>query len=139
MRAAVSSSGTDPESPVDPRFGRCAYFVIVDTETMRFETVPNMSITAASGAGIGAAQLIASKGVKVVLTGNVGPNAFSALSAAGVQVVTGATGTVIDAVERFKQGELGAGGGPTVAGHFGLGGRGMGQGRGRRRGPEAPK
>jgi len=139
MRAAVSSSGTDPESPVDPRFGRCAYFVIVDTETMRFETISNSNIGTPHGAGIGAAQLIASKGVKAVLTGNVGPNAFSALSAAGVRVVTGAAGTVKDVVEKFKLGELPAGVGPTVGGHFGLGGRGVSRGRGRRRGPEAPK
>ena len=139
MRVAVSSSGRDLESPVDPRFGRCAYFVIVNTETMNFEAVPNTSITAASGAGIGAAQLVASKGVKTVLTGNVGPNAFSVLSAAGVQVVTGAAGTVKDVVEKFKLGELPAGVGPTVGGHFGLGGRGVGRGRGRHRGPEAPK
>jgi predicted Fe-Mo cluster-binding NifX family protein len=138
MRIAVSSSGRDLESPVDPRFGRCPYFVVVDTETMSFEAVPNTSITAASGAGIGAAQLVASKGVKAVLTGNVGPNAFSALSASGVQVVTSAAGTVKDVVEKFKLGELPAGVGPTVGGHFGLGGREVSRGRGRRRGPEAP-
>ena len=139
MRVAVSSSGRDLESPVGPRFGRCAYFVIVDTETMRFETISNSNIGTPHGAGIGAAQLIASKGVKAVLTGNVGPNAFSVLSAAGVQVVTGAAGTVKDVVEKFKLGELPTGVGPTVGGHFGLGGRGVGRGRGRHRGPEAPK
>jgi len=138
MRVAVSSSGRDLESPVDPRFGRCAYFVIVDTETMRFETISNSSIGMTHGAGIGAAQLVVSKGVKAVLTGNVGPNAFSALSAAGVQVVTGIAGTVKDVVEKFKLGELPAGVGPTVGGHFGLGGPEVSRGRGRRRGPEAP-
>jgi predicted Fe-Mo cluster-binding NifX family protein len=138
MRVAVSSSGRDLKGPVDPRFGRCAYFVIVDTETMSLEAFPNTSITAASGAGIGAAQLVASKGVEAVLTGNVGPNAFSALSAAGVQVVTGVAGTVKDVVEKFKLGEFPVGVGPTVGGHFGLGSRGVGRGRGRRRGSEAP-
>ena len=133
MRVAVSSTGRDLDSAVDPRFGRCLYFVVVDTETMAFEAFPNTSIGAAHGAGIQAAQIVASKGVKVVLTGNVGPNAFTALSTSGVQVVTGAAGTVRDAVERFKRGELSASGGPTVGGHFGLGGRGMGRGRGRRR------
>ena len=138
MRVAVSSSGRDLESSMDARFGRCAYFVIVDTETMRFDTIPNSSIGMIHGAGIGAAQLVASKGVKAVLTGNVGPNAFSALSAAGVKVVTGTAGTVKDVVEKFKLGELPAGVGPTVDGHFGLGCREVGRGRGRRRGPEAP-
>ena len=132
MKVAVSSSGRDLESPVDPRFGRCAYFVVVDTETMGFEVVPNASVEIPHGAGIGAAQLVASRGVKAVLTGNVGPNAFSALSAAGVQVVTGTSGIVREVVERFKNGELSTGIGPTVGGHFGSGDRGIGQGRGRR-------
>jgi len=129
LKVAVSSSGRDLESAVDPRFGRCPYFVVVDTESMAFEAVPNSSIGAAHGAGIGAAQLVASTGAKAVLTGNVGPNAFSALSAAGLRVLTGVAGTVRDAVERFKRGELVAGSGPSVGGHFGLGGRGRGGGR----------
>lgn len=133
MKVAASSTGRDLESSVDPRFGRCPYFIVVETETMDFEAVPNTSTGAAHGAGIQAAQLVASLGVKVVLTGNIGPNAYGALSAAGVKVVTGAGGTVKEAVDRFKRGELGASGGPTVGGHFGFGGRGGGRGMGRRR------
>ncbi|MCW3992007.1 MAG: NifB/NifX family molybdenum-iron cluster-binding protein [Candidatus Bathyarchaeota archaeon] len=132
MKVAVSSTGRNLESAVDPRFGRCPYFVVVDTETMAFEAVPNTSVGVPHGAGIVAAQLVASLGAKAVLTGNVGPNAFSALSAAGLQVLTGVSGSIREAVERFKRGELVAGGGPTVGGHFGLGGRGRGRG-GRRR------
>jgi predicted Fe-Mo cluster-binding NifX family protein len=133
MKVAVSSTGRDLESTVDPRFGRCQYFIVVETETMEFEAMPNTSIGAAHGAGIQAAQLVSSWGVDVVLTGNVGPNAFSALSAAGVQVLTGAAGKVRDVVEQYKRGELRATGSPTVGGHFGSGGRGMGGGRGGRR------
>lgn len=133
MKLAVSSTGRDLESAVDPRFGRCPYLVIVDTETMEYEAVPNLSVGAPHGAGIQAAQLVASKGVEAVLTGNVGPKAFSALLAAGVQVVTGAAGTVRDTLERFKRGELRASDSPTVGGHFGLGGRGIGRRRGGRR------
>jgi len=132
MKVVVSSTGRELESTVDPRFGRCQYFIVVDTETMMFEAMPNTSIGAAHGAGIQAAQLVASWGVDVVLTGNVGPNAFTALSTAGVQVLTGASGTVRDAVEKFKLGGLSATGRPTVSGHSGLG-RGMGRGRGGRR------
>jgi len=133
MKVAVSSSGRNLKSAVDPRFGRCPYFVIIDTETMSFEAVANAGVGAAHGAGIQAAQLVASRGVGVVLTGNMGPNAFSALAAAGVKVMTGAAGTVRDAVESFKRGELSASSRPTVGGHFGLGGRGAGRGRGGRR------
>jgi predicted Fe-Mo cluster-binding NifX family protein len=79
------------------------------------------------GAGIQAAQTIASKGAKVLITGNVGPNAFQALSAAGIKVITGAAGTVREAVEKYKRAELKATDAPTVHGHFGMGtGRGRG-------------
>jgi len=121
-------------SQVEPRFGRCPNFLIVDTETMEFEVVPNSAVGSAHGAGIGAAQTVASKGVGAVLTGNVGPKAYSALSASSIEVVTGVSGMVKDAVERFIRGELGATGGPTVQGHFGTGGRRSGRGAGRGRG-----
>jgi len=130
MKICVSASTNSLEAPVDPRFGRCPYFVIVDSETLQFEAVPNMASGAMSGAGIQAAQTIASRGVKVLITGNVGPNAFQALSAAGIKIVTGVSGTVRDVIERYKRGELKETGAPTVGGHFGMGaGRGRGQGQ----------
>ena len=92
MKVAATISGNDLSSPVDPHFGRCPRFFIVDTETMESEVVPNSAVGSAHGAGIAAAQLVASKGVKAILTGNVGPNAYSALSASGIQVVTGVSG-----------------------------------------------
>ncbi len=132
MKVAITSTGNDLASEISPHFGRCPTFLIVDPETMKYEAVPNSAVSSAHGAGIGAAQLVASKGANVVLTGNVGPNAFSALSASGLQIVTGVSGTVEEAVLRFKSGELGAISGPNVGGHFGSGGGGGG--RGRRRG-----
>jgi predicted Fe-Mo cluster-binding NifX family protein len=127
MRICVSSAANSLDASVDPRFGRCPYFIIVDSETMQFEAVPNVASGAMGGAGIQAAQTIASKGVKVLITGNVGPNAFQALSAAGIKIVTGAYGTVREVVEKYKRGELKETGGPTVGGHFGMGaGRGRG-------------
>jgi len=130
MRVCVSATANSLDAPVDPRFGRCPYFIIVDLETMRFEAIPNMASGAIGGAGIQAAQIVASKGVKVVITGNVGPNAFQALSAAGIKIVTGAYGTVREAIEKYKRGELREISSPTVGGHFGMG---MGRGRGLRR------
>ncbi|RLI17791.1 dinitrogenase iron-molybdenum cofactor biosynthesis protein [Candidatus Bathyarchaeota archaeon] len=130
MKICVSASTNSLEAPVDPRFGRCPYFMIVDSETLQFEAVPNMASGAMSGAGIQAAQTIASRGVKVLITGHVGPNAFQALSAAGLKIVTGVSGTVRDVIERYKRGELKETGAPTVGGHFGMGaGRGRGQGQ----------
>ena len=131
MRIAVSSGSGSLDAAVDPRFGRCPYFVIVDTQTMQSEVVPNESGNMAHGAGIQAAQTVVGQGVQVVLTGNVGPNAYQALSAAGIKIVTGVTGTVREAIMRHKKGELKETSSPSVGGHFGVG-RGRGMGRGRR-------
>ena len=128
MKIAVSSMGDNIDSPIDPRFGRCGTFIIVDTETMKAEPVTNSSISAAHGAGIGAAQKVASLEVKAVITGHVGPNAHMALSGAGIDIYTVSQGTVKEAVEQFKTGKLSNVRGPTVGGHFGQG-RGRGGGR----------
>ncbi len=127
MKICVSATGNNLEAQLDPRFGRCAYLVIVDSETMQFEAIPNTAAGATGGAGIQAAQTITNKSVKAVVTGNVGPNAFGALSAAGIEIATLATGTVKDAVEKYIRGELGKAGAPTVGSHFGTGRK---QGRG---------
>jgi predicted Fe-Mo cluster-binding NifX family protein len=122
MKICVSSTAENLEAQLDPRFGRCLYLVIVDSENMQFEAIPNMAAGATGGAGIQAAQTIVNKGVKVVITGNVGPNAFGSLSAAGIEIVTGASGTVKEVIEKFKKGQLEKTGSPTVNGHFGMGG-----------------
>ena len=106
---------------------------MVDTETLNVEALSNTSIGVAHGAGVGAAQVVASKGIKAVITGSVGPNAFSALNAASVKIYTEVNGTVRDAVERLRKGDLIEIAGPTVGGHHGMGGlRGGGRGRGNR-------
>lgn len=128
MKIAVSAVGNTLDAQVDRRFGRCSNFIIVDSETMTFEAIPNVAADAMGGAGIQAAQMIASEGVKVLITGNVGPNAFQTLSSAGIEIVVGASGTVRESVEKFKKGELSKTGAPTVHGHFGMG-KGRGQGR----------
>jgi predicted Fe-Mo cluster-binding NifX family protein len=128
MKVCVSASSGSLDAEVDSRFGRCPYFVIVDSETMEFKAVANDSSSAAHGAGIQAAQTVVNLGVKVVITGNVGPNAFNVLSATGIKIVVGASGSVKEAVEKYKKGELQEVGNPTVGGHFGMGqGRGRGQ------------
>jgi len=136
MKIAVSSSGNDLDSQVDPRFGRCACFVIVETDDMGFEAFENGSIALGGGAGIQAAQFVASKGAKAVITGNVGPNAVQTLSAAGVETFVGQSGTVREAMERYTKGEINSTSTPNVADHYGMGsgagmGRGMGMGGGR--------
>jgi len=127
MKICVSATEGSIEAQVEPRFGRCPYFVLVDSETMQFEAIPNVASGASGGAGIQAAQSVANKGAKLVITGNVGPNAYGALSAAGIEIVTGASGTVREVVEKFNRGELGKINGPTVGEHSGMN-RGKGRG-----------
>jgi len=119
MKIVVSSTANNLEAQVDPRFGRCAYLLIIDSETMQFEAMANTASEAGGGAGIQTAQLIADKGAKVVITGNVGPNAFKALSAAGIEIITGAAGTVREVTEKFSRGEFSRTKAPTVGEHFG--------------------
>jgi len=145
MKIAISATGSTLDAEVDSRFGRCQHFIIADTETLQFEVVENSSAAASGGAGISAAQMIVGKGVKAVLTGNSGPNAYQVLSSAGIQVVTGVSGKVKDAIESYKSGKFQASSQPNVPGHFGTGGvfgssggmrmgRGMGRGMGMGRG-----
>ncbi len=119
MKIAVTSQGREMTSPVDPRFGRAKFFLVVDTETGEFAVGDNsQNLNAAQGAGIQAGKNAADLGVHAVVTGHVGPKAFATLQAAGVQVCTGATGTVADAVEQFKRGTLKPTSSPDVQGHW---------------------
>jgi predicted Fe-Mo cluster-binding NifX family protein len=106
MKIAVSAQGRNLNSTIDPRFGRCANFLIVNTEDMSFEVFDNDNRALSGGAGIQAAQFVVSKGAKVVITGNLGPNAVQALKAAGVEMITGQTETVIKAINDYKDGKL---------------------------------
>ena len=107
MKIAISSEGTSLESPVDPRFGRAKHFVLVDTDTGEFSAHDNaQNLNAPQGAGIQAAQTVARLDAKAVLTGHVGPKAFTTLHAANVAVYTGTSGTVKEAIDQFKSGRL---------------------------------
>jgi predicted Fe-Mo cluster-binding NifX family protein len=145
MKVAISATGPTLDAEVDPRFGRCRYFIIADPETLEFEAVDNASAGSSSGAGISAAQVVAGKGVEAVLTGNCGPNAYQVLSPAGIKVITGVSGKVKDVIAEYKLGTYAAAQQASVPGHFGMGtgtgmgggfggGGGGGRGMGRRRG-----
>ncbi len=120
MKICISSTGNDLNAKVDPRFGRCQIFLFVDIDTLEIEAVPNPAATAGGGAGTKAAQLVADKRVEAVLTGNVGPNAYTALEAAGIKIYTGMSGICQDALDSFKQGKVSSVEGPTVESHTGL-------------------
>jgi predicted Fe-Mo cluster-binding NifX family protein len=106
MKIAVSSYGKNLNSQIDPRFGRCAYFLIVNTDDMSFEVFENKGVSLTRGAGIQAGQFVISKGAKALITGNCGPKAVQTLSAAGVELFTGHTGSVIEALEKYKNADL---------------------------------
>lgn len=117
MKIAVTAVGDGMQSQVDPRFGRAACFVVVDTESMACEAVANRNVDASDGVGINAAKAAIDAGVQAVLTGNCGPNAERTLRAGNVKLYTGVSGTVAEAVEQFKAGQLTQATGPSVQSH----------------------
>ncbi len=119
MKLCITSQGDNLESQIDTRFGRCQYFIIADSETLEFEAVKNPNIDGMGGVGIQSGQLMSEKEVKVVLTGNVGPNAFQTLQAAKVDIITGISGTVKEVIEKYKTGELKPVEKPSVDSNFG--------------------
>ena len=123
MKICVTSQGKDLSSEVDPRFGRCKYFIFVDSDSLEFEAVENLNAQFSGGAGIQPGQFMASKGVKAILTGNIGPNAFGTLQAAKIEVFTGASGNVKDVIEKYKKGKLISTQGPSVGSKFGMPGK----------------
>ena len=107
MKIAVSATGGSMSAQVSEQFGRCAYFLIVDSETMKFEPISNPGIGMTGGAGPESARQIAAQGAQVVLTGSVGMNAKAALDSAGITVISGVSGTktVKQAVEEYLKGQ----------------------------------
>jgi len=119
VKIAITASGASLDAPLDPRFGRAARFIVVDTATGGFTVHDNtQNLNAAQGAGIQAAETVSQLGAELVITGHCGPKAFRALQAAGIQVVTGATGKVYEAVERLQKGELQPSTSADVEGHW---------------------
>ena len=120
QKICITAAGDSLDSMVDPRFGRCSFFIIIDPGTLKFEAIGNPNVDAMGGAGVQSAQLIVEKGVKTVLTGNVGPNAFQALHAAQIEIITGISGKVGDVLEKYKEGGLKATQSPSVMSKHGM-------------------
>lgn len=148
MKVAISSTGKNLESTIDERFGRCRYFIIVETDDMSFDVVDNTNTDLTASAGIQAATFVASTGSEAVITGNCGPKAMQVFDATNINIILGQYGVIKDVVEKFKSGELS----PSIRGNVpeksgaaqtasaptfsppgsgGGGGRGMGGGGGR--------
>jgi predicted Fe-Mo cluster-binding NifX family protein len=120
MKLLITANAPELEAPVNPRFGRADYFVVVDTETLTWQAHPNAGVHATGGAGGQAAQFVARQGIAVVICGDFGPNAYLALAAAEIKMyLLGPSQTVAEAVANFKAGQLDQVHAPTGAGHHG--------------------
>jgi len=133
MKICITSQGKDLDSLLDPRFGRCQFFIFLNQKGEIENVLENPGVLAARGAGIAAAQRVISEGADVVITGNIGPHAFFVLQKVGVKVFFAAPGvTLKDAFSMWQEGKLREINEPSVGGGFGRGrGRGRGRGLGR--------
>jgi len=121
MRILITATAPDLDALVDPRFGRAAYFLLVDPDTLDWSAQPNPGVGAPGGAGIQAAQFAANQKAAAVISGDFGPNAYNALAAAGVPMyLFGTASTAREAITQFKAGQLQRVGTPTQAAHHGL-------------------
>lgn len=119
MKIAISTQGSDMNSPLDPRFGRAAGFMLVDLATQEHAFVPNeQNLNLPQGAGIQSAMCVANAGAGAVVTGHVGPKAYQALNKGGVAVYLCDGGTVGEALEAYKAGLLKQAAGPDRDGHW---------------------
>ena len=120
MKVAISSTGTEIDSEVDQRFGRCNYFLIFDDKTNNLEVFPNPSASTSNGSGIETAKNLTKKGIKAIICGNIGPNAFQVLDAEGIDIVNGFKGTVREAIKNFKEVNYSKASSPNVRTHSGI-------------------
>ncbi len=123
MKICITSEGKTLDSKVDQRFGRARNFIFFDTDTGVFEAEDNPNAQFQGGAGIQSGQLVAAKGARAVLTGNVGPNAHQVLSLAGIEVFTGVSGTIKEAIDGYKNNQYKTTDSPSVGSKFGMPGK----------------
>ncbi len=107
MRVGVSATGSDLNARVDDRFGRCAWFLVVDTDSLEFDALENRHAEEEMGAGVAAARDLIDERIDAVISGQVGPKAYEVLKALNVDIFLVSGGiTVMEALERRKRGEL---------------------------------
>lgn len=119
MKIAITAQDNKLTAEVDPRFGRCGYFIIIHEDQERVNIIPNTNMNLDNGAGVKSAELIANSDAEVLLTGNVGPSAMTVLKAGGIKVFCGVKGSVAEVAQRFWNGEYKNNEQPTVDSHFG--------------------
>ena len=121
MKIIITATSDKIDQPFNPRFGRANYFILFDTDSQEWDAFPNPAANARGGAGPQAVQFIAGKGPDIVISGRYGPNAFSALEAAGIKAYMATEGTVSEVVQQFLDNKLEQAGGATGPGMHGGG------------------
>ena len=106
MKIAISATGQNKESLLDRRFGRCDYFLIYDTEAGEYKAIGNNGVSSGGGAGIAAASQVIEENVSVIITGNLGPNAFELIEKAGIKAYSCEALPVFRTVEMFQKNGL---------------------------------
>ena len=107
MNVAISATGNDLNADVDRRFGRCEWFLFVDTESLHCEAMGNKNADAASGAGTSCAQMVLEKEVDAVISGQVGPNAYEVLKKGGVKIfIASQEMSAREAIDKLRKNEL---------------------------------
>jgi len=133
MKIAISASSADIEGTVNPVFGRCPGFIIVDAEGGEIkssEFLENAAMNSATGAGIATAQTVINKGAEAIISGNIGPNAFNVLKQAGIKFYPAHGMAIKEAVKKASRGELNESGSASAGANFGMRGAGRGAGTG---------
>lgn len=120
MKICITSKEASLNSEMDPRFGRCVYFIFVETTKSGFEAFANKYTDEAGGSGIQSGQFVCEQGAEVVITGSMGPNAYNTLNAAGIKIITGVSGIIKDVLFKYKSGELKPVENLTVSSHSGI-------------------
>lgn len=130
MKICITSTGDNLDASLDPRFGRCGWFLMVDMETMEFEAMANSAMDLSGGAGTAAAQAVIEKDIDAVITGGCGPNAARVLEAAGADVYLADGGNIKELLGKLKNGELNKADFSELLSGAGRFGGGLGRGRG---------
>ena len=124
MKVVISTSNDSLDSLFDPRFGRAAYYCILDSESGAWAAFSNQAVNATGGAGVQASQFIVEKGAQVAISGDFGPNAYMTLAAAGIRMFVAPAGETLtgrELFDRYQAGELEELSAPSHGGHHGRG------------------
>ena len=107
MKIILTTASPNMDANLDPRFGRAAYFLIIDSDTLSWQAVPNPGCSSPGGAGIHAAQYVTKEQAGAVISGKFGPNAASALKQSGIRMYQfGLCRTPQEALDQWKAGKL---------------------------------